>query len=96
MSELLEKIKKAVHSEDYLIGAHAGERMDERGIPDWQVVEGMTHARLVEERPSDLPNPVVEVIQMLPDGTEVKVVWAWLEDSGAAKLVTVHYLDDEA
>lgn len=39
------------------------------------------------------PNPVVEVAQVLPDGTEFKAVWSYLRLSGVAKLVTVHFLD---
>jgi hypothetical protein len=29
----------------------------------------------------------------LPDGTEIKAVWAYLRQSGVAKLVTVHFFD---
>lgn len=34
-----------------------------------------------------------EVKEILPDGTEVKAVWAYLAHSGVAKPVTVHYFD---
>jgi hypothetical protein len=35
----------------------------------------------------------VEVRESLPDGTGVKAVWAYLRQSGVAKLVTVHFFD---
>ena len=46
------------------------------------------------ERPSDKPNPAVEVQEKLPDGTEFKAVWSHLGRSGVAKRVTVHFLDE--
>lgn len=32
---------------------------------------------------------------MLPDGTEFKAVWSHLQQSGVAKLVTVHFFDED-
>jgi hypothetical protein len=49
---------------------------------------------LIAERPADLPDPSVELQQSLPDGTPVKVIWAWVEIHRLALLVTVRYLDD--
>jgi hypothetical protein len=37
----------------------------------------------------------VEVRQSLADGTEIKAIWSHLSQSGAAKLVTVHFFDEE-
>jgi hypothetical protein len=93
MASLFETIRTLVTNEKYVIGLHASERLDERGIMEWQVVVGMDDGELVLERPNDLPNPVVEVREMLPDGTEFKAVWAYLQQSGVAKLVTVHFFD---
>ena len=93
MGKLLDQIRRAVADNRYLIGEHAGERLDERGIPDWQVVEALAEASLIVERPAAKPNAAVEVEQVLPDGTTVKAVWSWLPRSRAAKLVTVHYFD---
>jgi hypothetical protein len=45
----------------------------------------------VEERSWTKPNPSVVVQQLLADGTEVEVVWAWLATSQRAKLVTVYF-----
>jgi hypothetical protein len=72
---------------------HAGNQLDERGIPDWQVVAGLAEGVLLRERPHGKPNPCVEVEQLLPDGTPVKAVWSWLPRHQVAKLVTVHYFD---
>lgn len=93
MGQLFDTIRGAVLSGQYLIGLHAAERLDERGIPDWQIVEGIDTGKMVLERPKDVPNPAVEVEQLLPGGTVVKVVWSWLAYHSIAKLVTVHYMD---
>lgn len=93
MSDLFNQIRTAVAQRRYLIGLHAGNQLDERGIPDWQVVGGVPEGLLLRERPHDKPNPAVEVQQILPDGTFVKTVWSWLPRQKVAKLVTVHYLD---
>ena len=93
MADLLDRIRVAVSQRRYLIGLHAGNQLDDRGIPDWQVVVGLADGVLLRERPQDKPNPAVEVRQLLPDGTFVKAVWAWLPRQHVAKLVTVHYFD---
>jgi hypothetical protein len=48
---------------------------------------------LIDERPDAMPNPAVEVRELLPDGTEFKAVWSHLRQSGVAKLVTAHFFD---
>jgi hypothetical protein len=50
---------------------------------------------LILERPAAEPNPTVEVRELLPDGTPFKAVWYHLRQSGVAKLVTVHFFDEE-
>jgi hypothetical protein len=93
MGQLFTAIRQLIADEKYVVGLHASERLEERGIMEWQVVAGMDDAELVLERPSDTPHPVVEVRESLPDGTEFKSVWAHLKQSGVAKLVTVHFFD---
>ncbi len=93
MGQLFETIRTLVAQEQYLIGQHASERLEERGILEWQVIAGMEECELITERPLAKPNPAVEVLITLPDGTEIKAVWSYLKVSHAAKLVTVHYFD---
>lgn len=93
MGQLFETIRRLVAEEKYVIGKHALERLEERRIMEWQVVAGVADGRLHLERPFDRPNPVAEIVETLPDGTEVNAVWSWLRLSDAAKLVTVHFLD---
>lgn len=93
MGELFTKILQLVADEKYVVGEHASERLDERGIMEWQAVAGLAESKLLAERPSAQPNPAVEVRMTLPDGTEIKAVWSHLRNSGVAKLVTVHYFD---
>jgi hypothetical protein len=90
---LFETICRLVAEEKYVIGLHASERLEERGIMEWQVVAGLPDAELIASRPDAKPNPAVEVRSSLPDGTEFKAVWSLLRQSGVAKLVTVHFFD---
>jgi hypothetical protein len=62
---------------------------------EWQAVAGLEDGEFVLERPGATPNPAVEVREVLPDGTEFKAVWSHLRRSGVAKLVTVHFFDED-
>lgn len=94
MGGLFEAIKRLVLDDRYIISEHAVGRLDERRILEWQVVDGIADAKLLNERPRDHPNPSVEVLQLLADGTQVKVIWSHVQTIDAAKLVTVHFLDE--
>lgn len=91
MGTVFDRIRGAVAANRYLIGAHAANQLDERRIADWQIPAGLAEGKLLRERPAARPNPIVEVEQLLPDGTAVKAVWSWLPYHEAAKLVTVHF-----
>ena len=93
MGQLFETIRRLVSENRYLVGHHASERLEERGIMEWQAVVGLEDGELLVERPDACPNPAVEVREVLPDGTEFKAVWSHLRVSNFAKLVTVHYFD---
>jgi len=93
MGQLFALIRELVAEEKYVVGKHASERLEERGILEWQAVAGLEEGILLMERPDAEPNPAVEVRESLPDGTEFKAVWSYLPRSGVAKLVTVHFFD---
>jgi hypothetical protein len=93
VGQIFQTIRQLVADEKYIIGEHASERLEERGIMEWQVVAGLEGGALVAERPDAKPNPIVEVRESLPDGTEFKAVWSHLRQSDVAKLVTVHFFD---
>lgn len=93
MAQLFDAIRRLVAEEKYVVGQHASERLEERGIMEWQVIVGLEDGELIAERPDATPNPAVEVRESLPDGTDVKVVWSYLDQSGVAKLVTVHFFE---
>jgi Domain of unknown function (DUF4258) len=93
MVQLFDTIRQLVAEEKYIVGDHASERLEERGIMEWQVVAGLEDGELIAERQDATPNPAVEVRESLPDGTEFKAVWSELPRSGVAKLVTVHFFD---
>lgn len=94
MSQLFGRIRRLVADDRYVVSEHAVERLEERGILEWQVVVGLEHGELIAERHDASPNPAVEVRQSLADGTEVKAVWSYLARSGVAKLVTVHFFEE--
>jgi hypothetical protein len=93
MGLLFDTIRQLVAQDKYVIGEHASERSDERGIMECQVIAGLDDGELIVERPDATPNPTVEVRESLPDGTEVKAIWSQLRQSGVAKLVSVHFFD---
>lgn len=78
MGQLFDKIRQLVALEKYIIGDHASERLQERGIMEWQVIAGLNDGNLLSERPDAIPNPAAEVSETLPDGTEFKAVWSYL------------------
>lgn len=93
MGRLHIDILGAIAADRYVIGVHADGRLRERRIPAWQVIASANEGGLLLERADARPNPVVEIEQILPDGTTVKVVWAWLMPDRTAKLVTVHFFN---
>ena len=93
MGQLFALIRELVAEEKYVVGKHASERLEERGILEWQAVAALEEGILLMERPDAEPNPAVEVRESLPDGTEFKAVWSYLPRSGVAKLVTVHFFE---
>jgi len=95
MSALFKTIQRLIGEDKYLIGEHAAERLEERGIMEWQVVAGCANGEYITERLDAEPNPTVEIEELMPDGTEFKAVWAYLSNADAAKLVTVHFFDEE-
>jgi hypothetical protein len=47
MGQLFETIRHLVEDEKYVIGEHASERIQERGIMEWQVVAGISDGVLI-------------------------------------------------
>jgi len=93
MGQLFETIRQLVAEDKYVVGKHASERLEQRGIMEWQVIVGLEGGELMNEDWEAQPNPKVEVREALLDGTEIKTVWSLLSHSGVAKLVTVHFFD---
>ncbi len=71
MGQLFEDIKRAVSEARYVVSDHADERLRERKIELWQVINGLESGKLLQERPGSAPLPTVEVEQLLADGTPV-------------------------
>jgi len=94
MGRLHQQICELVAEGHYVVGQHASERLEERNILEWQAVAGIQDGELLAEQAKAKPNPIIEIREMLPDGTEFKAVWSHLKQSGVAKLVTVHFFDE--
>ena len=92
MAKLFELVREMVADNKYVIGQHAVERLED-AVMEWQIVAGFADASLIAERPDAVPNPAVELLELLPDGTEIKAVSSRLRQSGVVKLVTVHFFD---
>jgi hypothetical protein len=56
---LFDTVQRLVIAGRYVVSQHAVERLDERGILEWQIVDGIEEAVLLTERPDDQPNPSV-------------------------------------
>lgn len=91
MAALHNRIRRAIQLERFVIGWHADEQCEIRGISPWQLAAEFDQAVLLLERPASKPNPSVLVRQILADGNVVRAVWAWLSHSQRAKLVTVFF-----
>ncbi len=91
MAKLYERICKAVSEDRFVVSFHADERCEERGVTAWQLVCGLESSKLLRERASSHPNPSIVVRTELVDGTEVEVIWSWLETTQEAQLVTVYF-----
>ncbi len=93
MGQLLEKIKRAVEQDCFVVTWHADERAEERGVTPWQIIAGISDCQLLRERAGSKPHASVVVRQTLPSGDEVEVIWSWLPQTQRAKLVTVFFRD---
>ena len=91
MGKLFDRIRSAVRDDRFLVSWHADERAEEREVAVWQLVAGLEEAKLERERSASKPHPTIVARQQLPDGIEVKVIWAWLPQSRRAMLVTVYF-----
>jgi hypothetical protein len=93
LGKLHKTIGRLIAEGNYIIGEHASDQLEERGVMEWQAVAGFDEGKLLIERPRARPNPAVEVCEYLPDGIEFKAVWSYLKGLNVAKLVTVHFFD---
>jgi hypothetical protein len=82
VAKLFETTRGLIAAGKYVVGEHASDRLNERGILEWQAVTGLDDGDLIVERPDAKPNSVVEVRETLPDGTEFKAFWSYLRSSG--------------
>lgn len=83
MGKLFDKIRRAVKDDRFVVSWHADERCEERSVTAWQLVAGLADATLIRERPRSKPHASVVVLQELPNGEEVEVVWSWMPDERA-------------
>jgi hypothetical protein len=56
---LFDDFRTHVDNGRYVVGLHASERLEERGILEWQAAAGLADGKLLIERPRDEPNPAI-------------------------------------
>jgi hypothetical protein len=88
---LARSILSSIEQGRYLVTDHADERLRERGILLWQVLEGVGRPICTFDDPGATPFPKSEIDFYLVDGTRVRSVWSWSRASGTARLVTIHF-----
>jgi hypothetical protein len=93
MTKLERQIRDAISSGRWNMSSHADERCDERGVEDWQLIEGFNAGRTVAIDPHAHPNPKILREQTLASGETVVVVWSYQHELCIAKLVTVYFED---
>ena len=91
--QLAETIRGLVLAGRYVVGAHAAERLEERGILEWQVIVAMDTARVLSEQPDARPYPTAVFEIILANGETATAVWSWIRALDLAKLVTVFFVD---
>ena len=95
MDRLAEHLLGAIVDGRYLVGDHASNQLDRRGIVEWAVVAGSAEADWDDAvvRPASKPHATALIRILLPDGTPAIAVWCWLPIVERAKLVTVFFGD---
>ena len=91
MDKTEKQIIAAVRGGRWVASSHADDRLAERRIETWQVVEGFDDGETILVDPDAVPNPKILRRQRLPDGIEVVVVWSYDHAARVAKLVTVYF-----
>jgi len=95
VGKLWDQIRQRIGDGRCFVSDHAADRLLERGLGEWQIAEASTSGVLERERPTVKPNPACDVRILLPDGTEARAVRSLLRNTDVARLVTVHYYDDD-
>ncbi len=91
MDRLHKLVAAAIAADRVYFTVHAVNRMQERGVEKWQVVEGFNDAELITSYPNADPNPKLVLRQSLASGETVVVVWSYVNSLRSAKLVTVYF-----
>lgn len=95
MTKLESQIARAVKQDRWSLSTHASERLDERNIEWWQIIDGFDGGVTVSIETDALPNPKILRRQSLADGEQVIVVWAFENPYRVAKIVTVYFEGNE-
>ena len=91
MNQLLRQIQHAVKLGNVRISDHALSRMLERHIDVLDAVNGVEHAKLLEDYSTTRHEPRILVVQTEIDGRAINVVWEFAADDGDAVMVTVFH-----
>jgi len=93
MSKTERQIADAVRAERFAISSHAADRLLERDVEIWQIIDGFDRGETVSIDPKAMPNPKILRRQLLADGIEIVAVWSYDRAARVAKLVTIYFED---
>lgn len=96
MSALLARIRELAAAGEVRVSAHGLEELDSDGLSFTEVLETLQSAVCVEEYQDYHKGPCVLVLQIMPDGSLVHVLWGLAANApDIATLVTAYRPDPE-
>jgi hypothetical protein len=91
MERLYERIRRAVREERVVFTVHADERLWERKVERWHLLESFESGAIIQAHRGRRTEAKVLVQQVLPSGEEVIAVWTYVRSIECAKLITVYF-----
>ena len=91
MDRLFERIRRAVREERIVFTVHADNRLHERNVERWHLIESFETGHVIQSHRSARPDPKLVVEQMIPSGETVIAVWGYVKSIRKAKLITVYF-----
>ena len=89
----IQNIVRAIDAQNYRITHHADEEARDDGLDFEEIFYSVHNGEMIENYPEDRPYPSCLIYGTNADGEPVHSVWAYVETSQQAILVTVYRPD---